>query len=176
MSPPCRRASCLIEEAQPRPPSPQPRAHTPGPAAPSAPPGGTHTQRGARRPPSVPHWYPPPPTPTTSAALECTHRSASSRDGAATGTPVNAPTAYAALHVPTTRRSRPRGTSDRVVEPLVVLASQPGRRHPPAVESVSSIVSSIVSHLWIDCGVSMSNLSSLLAAGHTKWVSAATRY
>ena len=47
--------------------------------------------------------------PSTSAESECTHRSASSRDGASAGSPVNASDAWACRHASTAWSSRTRG-------------------------------------------------------------------
>jgi hypothetical protein len=84
-----------------------------------------------------PNCTAPAPTsrPSTSAESECTHRSASSRDGASAGSPVNAFDACAAHHASTAWRSRTRGApcSGQCRYMCIVVSAAPAQE--PAVRS-----------------------------------------
>jgi hypothetical protein len=130
-------------EVQPSPPPP-PAARHPAPRAP--PPHPQHAPRlhclprwntYYARPSPPPNCTAPAPTsrPSTSAESECTHRSASSRDGASTGSPVNAFDACAAHHTSTAWRSRTRGAqcSGQCRYMCIVVSAAPAQE--PAVRS-----------------------------------------
>jgi hypothetical protein len=100
------RAAAPRREAAPW-PSAAARTPPPSRAAPSLPPGGTHTLRGAGRPPTAPHWHPPaapPPSPNRSAPTGAP-QSSNRRDGASSaGSPASERTRRP-CHPPATRRS-----------------------------------------------------------------------